>query len=315
MRQRVAVSPPHQPTRGLFIIDPAGVLQYAVIHNLNVGRNPDEVLRVLDGLQSGGLCPANWSSADGTIDLERAIRPGTILGHYRIRSKLGGGAFGTVFAAWDQRLERAVALKVLRQNLHASRAAVLVEARAAAKLHHPHICLIYAVEEEGGVPLIAMELVDGRPLSKVIELGLEPGAAVRLGAQVASGLAAAHASDVVHGDLKPANVLVTADNQAKIVDFGLAKSEAGSEPMSVIDLPLSAPAIGAVTPDSIGILATMERIGAAPDDRAWLRGTPAYMSPEQAQGLAATPASDVFSFGLAFYEMLTGRRVLGEESP
>ena len=104
-------------TRGLFIIDPDGILQYAVVHNLNVGRSPDEVLRVLDALQTGGLCPASWTSADGTIDAERALQPGRILGHYRIRQKLGGGTFGTVFAAWDLRLERTVALKVLKRKV------------------------------------------------------------------------------------------------------------------------------------------------------------------------------------------------------
>lgn len=303
-----------QPTRGLFVIDPLGVLQYAVMHNLNVGRNPDEVLRVLEGLQSGGLCPANWSTADGTIDPERAIRPGTILGHYRVRSRLGGGAFGTVFSAWDQRLDRPVALKVLRQHLHASRAAVLAEARAAARLHHPRICLICAVEEEGGVPLIAMEFVEGRPLSELIERRPARQLALHIGRQLASGLSAAHSSGVVHGDLKPANVLVTAENHVKIVDFGLAQSEAHADWTSKFDQPLSQPASGSAEADGLAILATSDAMGVAPDDRIVLRGTPAYMSPEQAQGCLATPASDVFAFGLVFFEMLTGCRALGDES-
>ncbi len=115
-------------TRGVFLIDPGGILQYAVIHNLSVGRTPDEVLRVLDALRTGGLCPASWTAADGTIDLESALEPGRILGHYRIRKRLGGGAFGSVFAAWDLRLERMVALKVLRHNLLESRAATVNEA-------------------------------------------------------------------------------------------------------------------------------------------------------------------------------------------
>jgi serine/threonine protein kinase len=95
---------------------------------------------VLDTLKTGGLCPASCTSAGGTIDPELALQAGRILGHYRIRGKLGGGTFGTVFAAWDLRLERMVALKVLKRNLFESRDAVLAEARAAAKLNHPHVC-------------------------------------------------------------------------------------------------------------------------------------------------------------------------------
>jgi alkyl hydroperoxide reductase subunit AhpC len=102
--------------RGLFLIDPQGVLQYAVLHNLNVGRRPDEVVRVLEALQTGGLCPAAWTSADGKIDVERVLQPGRVLGQYRIRQQLGSGAFGTVFAAWDLRLERTAALKVLKRK-------------------------------------------------------------------------------------------------------------------------------------------------------------------------------------------------------
>jgi eukaryotic-like serine/threonine-protein kinase len=209
-------------TRGLFLIDPDGILQYAVVHNLNVGRTPDEVLRVLDALQTGGLCPASWTSADGTIDPELALLPGRILGHYRIRQKLGSGTFGTVFAAWDLRLERMVALKVLKRNVFESRDAVLAEARTAAKVNVPNVCTIYAVEEEDGLPLIAMEYLEGRTLSHVMAESLTRDAARTIAVQIASGLVAAHAQQVVHGDLKPANVIVSADGTAKILDFGLA---------------------------------------------------------------------------------------------
>ena len=137
-------------TRGLFIIDPDGVLQYLVVQSLNVGRQPEEVIRVLDALQSGGLCPAAWTTADGTIDLEHALAPGKILGHYRIRQTLGNGAYGTVFSAWDMLLERDVALKILRRDMIDSRDSILTEARAAARLNHPNICAVYAVEEEAG---------------------------------------------------------------------------------------------------------------------------------------------------------------------
>ena len=124
-------------TRGLFVIDPDGVLQYTVKHNLSVGRRPDVVLRVLDALRTGGLCPANWTSADGNIDPEKVLRPGRTLGRYRIREAIGSGSFGSVFAAWDLRLERMVALKVLKRNVFGSRDVVLAEARAGRRAEQP----------------------------------------------------------------------------------------------------------------------------------------------------------------------------------
>jgi len=294
-------------TRGLFVIDPDGVLQYSVVHNLSVGRSPDEVLRVLDALRTGGLCPASWTSADGTIDPEGALRPGRILGHYRIRSKLGGGTFGSVFAAWDLRLERLVALKVLKRNVIESREAALGEARTAARLNHPNICTIYAVEEEDGLPVIVMEYLDGKPLSQVIAEGPPRDRVLDLAAQIASGLAAAHAQGVVHGDLKPENVIVTDQGVAKILDFGLAKSQASPRPPSdesIAEASRERPAaedhlqrsalFNSVAPD-----ATLEHAGStacvagpASAQPALIRGTPAYMAPEQGFGLPPTPASD-----------------------
>ena len=308
-------------TRGLFIIDPDGVLQYAVAHNLSVGRDPDEVLRVLGALQTGGLCPASWTSADGTIDPEAALQPGRILGHYRIRERLGGGTFGTVFAAWDLRLERMVALKVLKRNVLESREAVLNEARVVAKLNHPHVCTIYAVEEQDGLPVIAMEYLDGRPLSQTTLEGLGPHLALKFAIQIALGLAAAHEQGVVHGDLKPANIIVTDERTAKILDFGLAQSQRPSSPPGAdrkgTRLPAAPPDAWESDAEATAVYATSGAGDVCTDggEAAVIEGTPAYMSPEQAMGLSVTPASDVFSFGLTLFEMLTGRRALSEQAP
>ena len=310
-------------TRGLFIIDSEGVLQYSVIHSLSVGRSPDEVLRILDALRTGGLCPVSWTSADGTIDVEQALKPGRILGHYRIRTRLGGGTFGTVFAAWDLRLERMVALKVLKRKVFESREAVQAEARAAAKLTHPNVCTVYAVDEEDGLPVIAMEFLDGVPLSQVIADGLQRDVAMKLATQIASGLEAAHGQNVVHGDLKPANIIVTENGTAKILDFGLASSQPDMNLPGADSRPKRPQGAIPDVAESVGdVEATLDLsdptliLAKGPSDQASvIQGTPAYMSPEQADGFLASPASDVFSFGLMLFEMLTGHRALAEQAP
>lgn len=315
--------------RGLFLIDPEGVLQYAVIHNLNVGRSPMEVLRVLDALRTGGLCPASWTSADGTLDPETVLKSGQVLGHYRIGRLLGDGTFGTVFAAWDLRLERDVAIKILKRDLATSREAVLAEARSAARLTHPNICTIYSVDEEDGLPSIAMEYLPGQHLGELLKQPL-PEARVRaLTGQIASGLAMAHAQGVVHGDLKPANVIVMPNDVVKLLDFGLARTYRASaaklgtafsraeepgpiaeyqeeeDPTTIIQFELASRKQAFSVEDTL-----LEN-----DGRAFgLTGTPAYMSPEQSKALPATPESDVFSLGLMVYEMLTGQRALSENN-
>jgi serine/threonine protein kinase len=216
-----------------------------------------------------------------------------------------------------------VALKVLNRNVFESREAVLAEARAAAKLNHPHVCTIYAVDEIDGLPVIAMEYLDGRPLSLVIEEGLEPNLALKLATQIAEGLASAHQKYVVHGDLKPANVIVTKQGSAKILDFGLARSQqAATSPRAVANAGQpSGPvpdAWEAGSEDQTMVARSGVASGAAEDESgeaSFIRGTPAYMSPEQASGLRTTSSSDVFSLGLMLFEMLTGRRALSEESP
>ena len=278
----------HVALRGLFLIDPNGVLQYQVVHSLTVGRNTEEVLRVLEGLQMGGLCPGERQRGEPPLDLSRELGPNRVLGPYQIEAELGGGSFGTVFRARDLTLDREVALKVLRPGSPIPAAALLAEARAAAALNHPNVCAIHAVDSSLGAPMIVMEYVAGRPLSGLLMKGpLARQQAAGLCRQVALGMAAAHAQGVVHGDLKPANILVTPDGTVKIVDFGMARRS-----------PSSAQGEKTVLWD--------------PGPAGGISGTPAYMAPEQARGEPATPASDVFSLGVMLYELVTGRRARAE---
>jgi alkyl hydroperoxide reductase subunit AhpC len=262
--------------RGLFIIDPGGVLQYAVVHNMNVGRNTDEVLRVLDGLRAGGLCAAGWTRADGTIDPRLDLDEGRVLGNCRLENRIGSGGFGWVYAAWDLKLDRRVAIKIGRTTAKSTRDAVLREARTAAQIVHPNICSVFSIEEAAGVPTIVMEYLAGGSLVEKLRLGpLVARQAEVITAQIASALAASHAAGVVHGDIKPANILFTSDGVAKIADFGMARS----------------PGLDGQPEDGIG-------------------GTPSYLSPERIEGEPLTAASDVFSTGLLIVEMYTGQRAV-----
>src|SRR5437867_2957081 len=158
----------HVALRGLFLIDPNGVLQYQVVHSLTLGRNTEEILRVLEGLQMGGLCPAEWRHGEPVLDVSQELGPNRVIGPYQIQAELGGGSFGTVFRARDLTLDREVALKVLRPGGPVPATALLDEARAAAAVSHPNVCIIHAVDSSLGAPMIVMEYVAGRPLSQLL---------------------------------------------------------------------------------------------------------------------------------------------------
>jgi eukaryotic-like serine/threonine-protein kinase len=272
--------------RGLFIIDPNGVLQYQVVHNLSVGRRSDEVLRVLDGLQTGGLCPENWARDEPTIDPTRVLGPSSVVGQYRIEAQIGSGTYGIVFRAHDLTLQRTVALKIFRPGSSVAPRRLLEEARAAAALNHPNLCTVFGVEDADGISMIVMEHVEGQPLKKILEAGKLPlEEAKRIARQIALGMANAHAHKIVHGDLKPGNIMVTHEGAAKIMDFGLAHRE-----------PFHSPT------DDTGSWETADPSG--------LSGTPDYMSPEQARSEPASSQSDVFALGLILYEMLTGKKAI-----
>jgi eukaryotic-like serine/threonine-protein kinase len=272
--------------RGLFLVDPDGMLQYTVVHNLSVGRSTAETLRVLDALRTHGLCPSNWVLGDGIIDPAMKLLPGTIVGGYRIVEKLGEGGFAQVFAAWDTRLQRQVALKILRPGSRSDVGAMLAEARAAAGFgQHPNVCTIYAVEVHDGLPVIAMEFLKGRPLSRRLREGPLPrGDVRRVAGQIASGMAVAHAHGVIHGDLKPANVMLVDGGGVKVLDFGVSRSSTGSpEPDESCSTARAIPAVVQITPG--------------------------YSAPEQFHGTCTT-ASDVYMLGILIYEMSTGKKAI-----
>ncbi|MGM1065229.1 serine/threonine-protein kinase, partial [Saccharothrix sp. Mg75] len=203
-----------------------------------------------------------------------------VAGRYRLRTRLGAGAMGVVWQAFDERLGRVVALKrlVVPEGVPTADAVARAarEGRIAARVQHPNAVTVHDVVEDDGRPVLVMEYVPARTLADVGVL--PPDAVARIGAQVASALAAAHAAGVVHRDVKPANVLITADGTAKIGDFGIAR------------------AVGDVAVTRTGLLA----------------GTPAYLSPEVARGAEPGPASDVFALGATLYAAVEGRPPFGD---
>ncbi len=213
---------------------------------------------------------------------------GLIGNRYRLITRIGSGGMGVVWEAWDERLERRVAVKVLHRqpglsdaDLQLANDRAMREARISARLHHRYAVPVFDVVDHHGQPCLVMQFVQSMPLSAVLrESGpLQPSEAAQVGAQSASALAAAHRAGIVHRDVKPGNILITDDGSAMISDFGISH------------------ALGDVTLTQTGLV----------------HGTPAYLAPEVARGGESSPASDVFSLGATLYSAMEGAPPFGSD--
>jgi predicted ATPase len=226
------------------------------------------------------------------VELGDAGMVGRVLGPYRIEALVGEGGMGAVYRARDERLGRAVAIKVVRESRDTGLLRrFMQETRLASSLNHPNIVTVYDLLETDGAPLLVTEYVEGESLRARIGDGMETEEAVEVARQVASALSAAHGAGVVHRDVKPENVIVRADGLVKVLDFGIAKLVEG---------------------------AGVRRVGARGDEQeietdvmtapGVMVGTVSYMSPEQARGEAVDGRTDVWSLGVMLYEMVAGHR-------
>jgi len=224
---------------------------------------------------------------------------GRIVSHYQFLEKLGAGGMGDIYKAHDARLNRFVAVKVLSSANAGDperRRRFIQEAQAASGLNHPNIITVHDIVNEPEGDYMVMEFVSGKTLVDLIPKGgLRPPLALKYGVQMADALSVAHAAGIVHRDLKPGNIMVTDSGLVKVLDFGLAKmtdrgpaSNMGDNTQTIADAPLTVE--GSII------------------------GTVSYMSPEQAQGKKVDTRSDIFSFGVVFYEMLTGSRAFNGDS-
>ena len=247
----------------------------------------DDLARAVHSLllahqSASGFASAPIMSAKVTLSDEGLPMIDQMYGHYRIEALVGTGGMGRVYRAWDTKLHRIVAIKILRSTLgQASR--LMKEARAAAALNHPHICTIHEVGEAEDLAFIVMEYLEGQSLSEIIPAqGLPIGIVTRYGAQIAEALAHAHERGIVHCDLKSANVMVVAVGRIKVLDFGLARRELS--PNQATESNMSLGEMGGVA------------------------GTLAYMPPDVLRGKPADAGSDLWGLGVVLYEMACGRR-------
>ena len=229
--------------------------------------------------------------ASGTATAVPVLTPGTQLGGFVVKSFVGAGGMGEVYKAHDTRLERQVAIKVIRSDTAAdplSRARFSIEARAIARLSHPRICAIHDISHHDGLDFLVMEFLEGETLAdRLRRKPMSLAEALRAAIEIAEALAAAHARGIVHRDLKPANVMLTASG-AKLLDFGLARLRTSGPPEG----------------DALPLTQVEARHSAA----GLIAGTPQYMAPEQVEGKEMDARADIFAFGIVLHEMLTGTK-------
>src|SRR4029079_1220002 len=232
------------------------------------------------------------------------LKVGSRLAHFEILGLLGAGGMGEVYRAMDTKLRREVAIKVLPPQFaeQSDRLARFEqEAVLLASLNHPHVASIYGVEHFDGGPFLELELVEGPTLADRLISGPIPVTeAIKIAGQIADALEAAHEKGIVHRDLKPANVKLTPDGKVKVLDFGLAKAFGPEQAARRSGAP------------RVGAAAMTEPRGHT--QAGLVMGTASYMSPEQAEGKPVDKRTDVWSFGVLLYEMLTGKRLFDGKS-
>jgi serine/threonine protein kinase len=246
-----------------------------------------QVKELLDSYESGFMNEPALSKVVEAINDSNLLEEGSMFGRYRVARLIGSGGMGEVYLAHDAELDRPVALKLLHRDVAEDKERLrrfIQEARAASALNHPNILTIYEIGTHEGTRFIVSEYIDGETLRDRMCAGMTPSDSVDITCQVATALQAAHAAGIVHRDIKPENIMLRRDGLVKILDFGLAKlTEADDKPLDA-NAPLS-------------------RVHTTPG---LVMGTVAYMSPEQARGLAVDARTDLWSLGVVLHEMLTG---------
>jgi len=234
------------------------------------------------------------SPASGFLNAAAELAPGDTVAHYRIEARLGEGGMGVVYKAWDERLQRAVAIKTIRgvREGEEARKGLWREARSLARVSHPNVCQVFDADQDGETLFLVLELLEGQSLAGRLATGpLATAETMQIARQVLAALGALHRLGIVHRDLKPSNVFLT-PHGVKLLDFGLARSTA-----------TSLPAGGEWAPTVTNLTAP-----------GMILGTPHYMSPEQASGMVAGPGADIFATGCMLYEMLAGKRAFDGDS-